>query len=122
MKEKIGCKNYKLTFSSESSLTEFPSPVGDYFNNFPFENYDFELITSRPPEELSKMIEELDNYFKTFKPTFQFPTGIVSVPHEIWIDTTRKKELKNGFIPVYLSFFSPNIPPSKGEFSWDGGK
>jgi hypothetical protein len=118
MKGKIGCKNCKLTFSSESSMNIFTSPVSDYFKDFPFENYDFELISSRHPEELSKLVDELDKYFKTFKPTFQFPTGFVSVPHEIWIDRTRKKELKNGFIPVYVSFVSPNIPPSKGEFSW----
>lgn len=118
MKEKIGCKNCKLTFLSESSMTEFSSPVGDYFKDFSFENYDFELISTRL-EEQSKMIEELDRYFKSYKPLFQFPTGIVSVPHEIWIDMMRKKELKNGFIPVYLSFVSPNIPPSKGEFSWN---
>ena len=119
MKEKTGCKNAQLSFYSESSMTEFTSPVGDYLKEFPFENLDFEKIFTRP-EELSKLIEELNDYFKTFKLTFQFPTGVVSSPHKIWIDKTRIDQLKNGFIPVYLSFVSPNIPPSKGSFTWDG--
>lgn len=119
MEEKIGCKNCKLTFSSESSMTIFTSPVGDYFKVFPFENYDFELITSRP-EELSKLIEELNKYFKSYRLPFHFPSGLVSSPHEIWIDTTRIDQLKNGFIPVYVLFVDPYIPNSKGSFCWDG--
>ncbi|MGA3013450.1 MAG: hypothetical protein ABSD71_05390 [Bacteroidales bacterium] len=118
MKEKVECKNTHLSFYSESSMTEFSSPVGNYLKRFPFENFDFERITTRP-EELSKLIEELNDYFTTFKLTFQFPTGVVSSPHIIWIDKTRTDQLKVGFLPVYLSFVSPNIPPSKGYFSWD---
>jgi hypothetical protein len=122
MKEKIECKNTQLSFNSEGSMTIFPSLIGDYFKNFPFENFDFELISTRP-DELSTLIEELNKYFKSYKTPFQFPsgveTGVVYYPHEIWIDRTRLEQLKNGFIPVYVLFFDPYIPNSKGEFSWD---
>ena len=118
MREKNECKNTQLSFYSEGSLTEFTSPVGDYFKNFPFMNYDWDLLNTRQ-EELSNLIKEFDTYFKSYKPLFQFPTGIVSYPHEIWIDKSRIDQLKNGFIPVYILFVNPYIPNSKGNFNWD---
>jgi hypothetical protein len=117
--KKVGYKNTQLSFYSESSKTEFTSPVGDYFKDFPFENYDLKKINTRP-EELSKLIEELYKYFQSHKPTFQFPSGVVSVPHEIRVDTTRIDQLKNGFIPICLWFLEPNIPNSRGSLTWDG--
>jgi hypothetical protein len=118
MKEKIECKNTKLSFYSEGSMTEFTSPVGEYFKNFPFEKYDFENVSIHP-DKLSTLIDGLNRYFKSVKPQFQFPTGIVFYPHEISMDENRKDQLRNGLIPVYVLFSDPYIPNSKGEFSWE---
>lgn len=118
MNEKVEIKNIDLSFYSESSMMEITSPVGNYFKDFPFTKLELDTITSCP-EDLNKLIEELNNYFNLTKPPFQFPSGVVSSPHEIWIDKTRIDQLKNGFIPVFLWFINPNIPKSKGHFSWD---
>ena len=117
MKEKIDCRNTKLKFFSENSLTEYSSPVGDYLMEFPFERFDLEYVSNRH-EELSDLIDGLNQYFKSYKPQFQFPTGVVSSPYEIWIDKNRIDQLRNGLIPVYVLFVDPYIPNSKGNFYW----
>ncbi len=118
MKEKIELKNTTLYFFNEDELIGYTSPVGEYLKEFPFEKYDLEQISSRP-YEVNKLIEELDSYFKAFKPIFHFPTGVTAYPYEIWIDRSRINQLKNGDIPIYLMFGIPNIANSKGSFNWE---
>lgn len=118
MKEKIELKNATLKFFNQDTLREYPSPIGEYLQDFPFEKYDFDKISSRP-DEVNKLIEELDAYFKAFKPIFHFQSGVTAYPYEIWIDRSRINQLKNGDIPIYLFFAIPNIANSKGSFNWE---
>ena len=122
MKEKIEFVNTRLNFFVESTLTEYSSPVGEFFKNFPFENYDLDGISIRP-DEVTTLADGLDQYFKSHIIRYEFPSGYISVGYisspEICMDKQRIDQLKNGFIPVCVWFLDPYIPNSNGYFSWD---
>ena len=120
MQAKNEFKNAQLSFFHErsKSMVEFSSPVGEYFKGFPIDHYDLMNISSRP-EELTSLIEELDKYFKLYKPLFLFESGFSAYPYEIYIDRERLPQLKNGCIPIILMFLEPYFPPNIGYFSWE---
>lgn len=122
MKEKMEFVNLRLSFFVEGTFTEYSSPVGDYFIDFPFENYDLDGVSIRP-DELTKLIDGLDLYFKSHIIRYEFPSGYISVGYnsspEVCMDKDRTGQLKNGFLPVRVWFFDPYIPNSNGYFTWD---
>lgn len=122
MIEEKKLNNLKLSFSWEMMKKEVTGSVGDYFKDFPFENYDLNKI-STTSNELSYLIDKLELYFQshTLK-RFESQDNVIWTGHnnpKICFDKEREIQIKDGFIPVCLSFCDPHISECKGYFCWE---
>ena len=111
MKENEILKNLNLSFYWEVGKTKFTSPIGGYFKDFPWENYDLDLI-SKSHEDLKLLFDRLDRYFKDHAiEKFEFLDNVIYGSYDnpgICIDRERKDLFRKGFIPICLWFHDVN--------------
>lgn len=114
-------KNTVLSFFVENDGI-YSSQIGDYFNEFSFDDYDLQNI-SCDSEKQSELIQNLNKYFESQMVRFSFPSGFVSVGYnsspEIRFDQERINQIRDGYIPIIIWFFEPYIPITTGYFSWE---
>lgn len=127
MEEKLELKNWKFTFrvvDEKSQIRyDFHHPVGEYFKGLSFVEYDLDKKFIRE-QELKKLIQELDIhfYYHPLLHKFKFPSEKELYPSGITFDETKVNKLKNGFIPVIVTFDfngGETVLRFKGEFSWN---
>lgn len=117
MTEPIKFKNPELSFWNEETEEGLYYPLGKYFNDLPFANYDLDGISNRR-DELSKLIEESNCHFTNFVIPVIHPSGMCSFFYAFNIDETKKDKITNGYVPVLFSCSSPDLMVN-GWFSWE---